>query len=242
MGISGITQKGEGNSVAVIGLNTGTAVPTVTFGKGTGLRNRLGLWRILVPAEKEITTVILDESDADTVMDMMIQAGKLDQPGKGFIYIYPIAMGALNTKFFAGNTSQAASIEQIVSAIDEMKGNTEWRKKSLSVGGRAVKKRKFLSNLVNFSVLCNEGAGETMTAAAMAAGATGATISLYRHVDLTETPDSNVSPAREISGMTIAEKQVEKIIGALEAAGLFEPEASGEIIVNPVPRAFTYLG
>jgi len=241
VGISCITQKGEGNTVAEIGLNTGTAVPTVTFGTGTGLRNRLGLWRILVSAEKEISHLILDQNDAETVMDMMINAGQLDQPGKGFIYSYPITRGALNTKFYDGATSQAASIEQIVSAIDEITGTTEWRKKSLSSAGDQSKKRRFLTGLVNFSMICNEGHAEPLTAVAMAAGAAGATISLLKYMNLLGR-ESAISPAREISVMTIGEKQVETILAALVDGGIFSKEAAGEVHCSPVLKACTYLG
>lgn len=240
MAIRCITQQGEGNRVAEIGLRTGTGVPAITFGTGTGLRNRLGLWRVLIPAEKEITTLVVDEAHGETVMDRMIQAGALDQPGKGFISFSPVSMGILNTRFAAGPASQAASIEQIVAALDEIRGNTEWRRKSLNPSAKPVL-RRFLTGLVNFSMICNEGFGEDFTRKAMEAGAGGATLSLLRHIDL-ETPQAGVSPAREVSVMTIGEEQVEEVLEALRQAGLFMEEAAGEVQISQVPKACTFLG
>ncbi|MEI8094807.1 MAG: hypothetical protein WCG80_11390 [Spirochaetales bacterium] len=242
MGIACITQKGEANAVATIGLNTGTAVPLVTFGVGTGLRNRLGLWRVLVPAEKEVSTLIVDASEAETVMEMMVSAGQLDQPGKGFIYLYPLRSGLLNTRFSDGNTSQAASVEQIVSALDDLKGGTEWRRKTLSEKGGQTSGRKFLRNLVNFAMICNEGYAEPLTKAAMDAGATGATISQQRHVQLNEAASpSAASPAREVSLMTVAQPMVDILLETLEKAGLFSDNVAGEVHLSPVPLALTYL-
>ncbi|TYT75017.1 hypothetical protein FIM25_06345 [Desulfobotulus mexicanus] len=240
MAIRCITQQGEGNRVAEIGLRTGTGVPAITFGTGTGLRNRLGLWRVLIPAEKEITTLVVDEAHAETVMDRMIQAGSLDQPGKGFISLSPVSMGILNTRFAAGPASQAASIEQIVAALDEIRGNTEWRRKSLNPSAKPAL-RRFLTGLVNFSMICNEGLGEAFTRRAMEAGAGGATLSLLKHIDL-EKSQSKVSPAREISVMTIGENQVEEVLEALRQAGLFMEEAAGEVQISLVPKACTFLG
>lgn len=239
-GICCITQMGEGQSAAEIGLTTGTAVPVITFGTGTGVRNRLGLWRIMIPAEKEITHLVVDSEDADTVMEMMISTNRLDQPGRGFIYSYPVVQGFLNTKFHDGHTSQAASIEQIVSAIDDIKGTTEWRRKVLNSPGTG-RSRRFLSDLVNLQVVCNEGQGEILTQAAMAAGANGATINRTRHVFLSGE-SHKISPAREISVMTVGSQEASTLLKALEDAGLSSDEASGEVYIHPVPKACTYLG
>jgi hypothetical protein len=42
--------------------------------------------------------------------------------------------------------------------------------------------------------------------------------------------------------MTVGEAQVEKIASALAEAGLYGPEFSGEVHLNPVPKACTFLG
>ncbi len=241
IGIACVVQKGEGNHVAQIGLSTGTAMPVVSYGIGTGLRNRLGLWRILIPAEKEVSTLVVNRDEADTVMDMMIDVGQLDQPGKGFIFQFPIELGVLNTKFSVGESKQAASIEQIISAIDTIQGSTEWRRKSFSKHSEGEKQRRYLTGLVDFSLICNEGFGETLTQCAMEAGAAGATIRHLKYMSLHDRK-SSISPAREISVMTIGQAQVETITEALKSNGLLTPEVSGELHINPVPKACTFLG
>jgi hypothetical protein len=49
-----------------------------------------------------------------------------------------------------------------------------------------------------------------------------------------------MSSAREACNMCIAETQVERIIQALEEAGVFAENASGEIVLRPSPKAYTY--
>lgn len=240
-GITCIMQKGEINPVARLGLSTGSGIPLITYGTGTGLRNRLGLWRIMVPAEKEIASLVVDAHEAPAVMDRMIDAGRLDLPGRGFIYCYPVEAGHLDTRFHTGTVSHAASTEQMISAIDELKGTTDWRRKVASEGTGATNKRRFLADLVDLAVVCNEGMGEHFTKVAMEAGAGGATYRNLKYIALaSEAP--GVSPAREISEMTVAKAQKEAICEALVKAGLHSSEASGELHQNPVLRACTYLG
>ncbi|MEW6042524.1 MAG: hypothetical protein AB1633_13480, partial [Elusimicrobiota bacterium] len=65
LGISCIVQKGEGEKLGEVGLNIGAGIPAISYGSGTGLRNRLGLWRITIPAQKEIIDLITTSHDAE---------------------------------------------------------------------------------------------------------------------------------------------------------------------------------
>jgi len=146
-GICCIAQRGGGDPLARIGLETGSGVAAITFGSGTGLRDKIGLWRVAIPAEKEIVNLVTTTHNAENVMDMMIDIGSLDQPGKGFIYLYPISMGLVDEKAYVGLNRQAASIEQIVSVIDEIRGGTRWRRREFSKYPSAGKKRNYLNGL-----------------------------------------------------------------------------------------------
>ena len=44
-GICCIAQRGDGDALAKVGLDTGSGVPAITLGVGTGLRDKIGLWR-----------------------------------------------------------------------------------------------------------------------------------------------------------------------------------------------------
>ena len=242
MGICCIVQRGQGDAVARVALDTGTCVPAIIFGTGTGVRDKLGLLRITIPADKEVITLGTGPHDADAIMDLMIDTGKLDQPGKGFIYLFPLNKGIVNTKISIGTPKHAASIEHIISVIDEVKGGTQWRSRFGSASSDGGSQRKYLSNLIDLTLICNEGRADELVKSAMAVGAAGATISRLKHVRPQDSDMAAISPAREISDMIVDVGQIEAIIAALEEAGAFDDKTHGLLYSRPVPKACTYLG
>ena len=242
MGIRCIVQRGKGDDIARVALDTGTCVPVTTFGLGTGVRDKLGILRITIPAEKEVITVVASRYDAEAVMNMMIDVGKLDLPGRGFIYLFPIQMGLVNTKVNQGMPSHAASVEQIIAALDDVKGGVGWRSRGSMGEGGSGSRRVFLSSLVDLTLVCNEGRGSDLVTAAMAVGAAGATISRSSSIGYSASTAGGISPAREVCSMVIGEKQIDTVVDALEKAGVFDNSTHGLIFSRSVPKACTYLG
>ena len=242
-GICCIVYRGQGNPVARIALDTGTCVPGITFGLGTGVRDKLGVLRITIPAAKEVINLVANSDDADTVMDSMINVGKLDQPGKGFIFLYPIGRGIVNIKVTRGMPKQAASMEQIITAVDEIKGSRRWRRRTVIDDEDATKKKRaFLVNLTNLIVTCDEGRGQDLVKAAMNVGAAGATIIKPKHNCPSDAEQCKISPAREECNLVVGENQVPDIVDAIEKAGGFDDKTHGRILSHPIPKACTYLG
>ncbi|MBW2616923.1 MAG: hypothetical protein JRD02_12215, partial [Deltaproteobacteria bacterium] len=241
IGICCIAQKGDGDLLGKVGLETGGGVPAITLGIGTGLRDKIGLWRVTIPAEKEIVNLVTTSHNVESVMEMMIDIGSLEHPGKGFIYLYPIKMGLVDVKAYVGLSRQAASIEQIVTVIDEIKGDTKWRRREFSKYRSAGKKRKYLNDLVNFTLICNEGRAPDLIKAAMAAGAGGATISKLNYRRTEKSESNKISPAREISEMIISENQIESVAKALEENGALDENTCGQMFYSTVPKPYTYI-
>ncbi len=238
-GICCVVQRGQANQLARVALDTGISVPAVTFGVGTGVRDKLGLLRIAVPAEKEIIHLAMSNHDADTMMRMMISAGSLDQPGKGFIFTFPISKGLIDTKITHGITRHVASIEQIIATLDELKGDTIWRRRG-SLKMITPNESYLLGDLSDMTLTCNEGRAQDLVKEAMRAGAGGATIGRVRHHGPADRGARPVSAAREICNMAVQKAKVNGILEALLGAGAFNEETCGRILVRPVPKAFTY--
>jgi hypothetical protein len=237
-----IVQRGQGTEIARAALDLGFSVPAVTFGEGTGLRDKLGLLRITIPAAKEVLTLVVASTEADEVLDRLVAVGRLDEPGKGFIYKHELSRGLVNTRIFRGRQRAAASMEQIIEAIDGLIGSAEWRTRAADEG-RGGGGRRCLEDLCQLTIVCNEGAAGDLVGAAMAAGAAGATVCKCRSLPLTEGgADSGISPARESADLIVGPVQVPGIAEALDAAGIFSPDMAGRMEVMPVPRACTYLG
>ena len=240
--INCVVQRGQGNEIARHALEAGTNVPAISFGLGTGLRNKLGLIRVTIPAEKELVNVIVHAQDRDEIMNALIQAGRLDQPGNGFIGASPVGFGVLNPKTFRGKQRYSASMEQVITAIDQLKTGTEWRKKTVSLQRSDVYlKKSFLHDLLNMTLICNEGKSSDIVNAAISAGAGGATISKIKYSTMTASKHA-VSPAREAISMGVSPKSVEAIIHAIEAAGAFGSDTACIVETKPLPLACTYLG
>jgi len=239
-GICCIAQRGDGDLLAKVGLETGSGVPAITLGRGTGLRDKIGFWRVSIPAEKEIVNLLTTTHNAENLMEMMVDIGALDHPGKGFVYLYPIKMGLVDVKAYVGLSRQAASIEQIVSVIDEIKGGTIWRRREFSKYPSAGKKRNYLNDLVNFTLICNEGRARDLIKTAMAAGAGGATTSKLKYRRSEKAESNKISPAREIGEMIISENQIETVAKALEEGGALDNNTHGQMFYSMVPKAYTY--
>lgn len=240
-GICCIVQRGEGDAIARVLLDTGTCVPAITFGHGTGVRDKLGLLRITIPAEKEVVSMIASSYDAEALMDLLITTGKLNQPGKGFIYLYPIRAGQINMKVMQGIPRHAASMEQIIVAIDEMRGGSSWRARGGSLEIDTLKQDDYLHDLVSLALTCDEGRGEALVQAAMQAGAPGATMTRTRQVCPPHSDSIRISPAREVCNMILARSQVESTVRIMEEHGALNDNTHGQFCISAVPRAYTFI-
>ncbi len=237
-GICCIVQRGEGDGITRKCLDMGASVPVTTYGTGSGVRDKLGLLRITIPAEKELVNLVMSEYDIDSIMELMIREGHLDEPGKGFVYQYPVKLGIIDTRISRGRTGQVASIEQMVSTLDSLTGGMEWRRSRFE--NERTKSRYYLTDLVELSLSCDEGFGPPLMQAAMDCGAAGGTISKLKY----RTPEEGrhgISPTREICRMIVDANAVESICAALEEAKGFGDEAHGILYSSPVPKAFTFI-
>ena len=232
-------QQGRGDNIIQSLLGLGVPMPQITAGLGTGLRDKLSLIRVALPAEKDVVHAVVSPHEATDILGSLVNTGKLDQLGSGFIYESPLARGVINNMVIRGQP-HSASIEQLIAAVDNLTGSTDWRRRSLD-NNASSNAHNYLYDLISLTLICNEGRASELVQAAMAAGAAGATLSKLRHARTDGTTDS-VSPAREITDLVIGAQNVEPIAKALQAEGVFDTETAGVIILKPVSLACTYAG
>ena len=241
LGIFCVTQKGKAEGVAVAAMRSGSPGPTITYGTGHGIRDKLGLLRIAISPEKEIIRLIVDNYDADSIFDSMVTHGNLHMPGMGFIYIIPVDAGLMNIPSIATSKDELANIRQIIKAIDELKGDSYWRNQGLKFSN---KQHKFLSNLVCLTCVTERGKGDSLVKAAINAGAPGATIT-YGMESAGAKVDIGLKVAvnceKEIIEMTVGSENIEKLVSAIISKA--EQENNGDIYfyTRPVPKALTYF-
>ena len=236
--INCVVQRGRGNDLARAALEIGSNVPSINFGTGTGVRDRLGLLRIAIPADKEVLSLLVDAHEQQEILDTLIEAARLDQPGRGFIAAYAVPFGVANPRAFRGRQRHSATMDQIIAAIDHLKAGTDWRRRS---GGVAQpSQRRYLRDLVNVTLSCNEGNSAQLLDTAMRAGAGGATLSRTRLV----SPSGKTLaafPGRELIDLGLAPDKVAGLLRALHEAGAFAAEVACAVETKALPLAFTYM-
>lgn len=91
MKITCIMQRGKADIIVDAAIEAGAPAATIVFGRGTGIRQRMGLLKIAINPEKEVIEVVVPSEQADGIFDAMVKAGKMDIPGMGVIYMTSIA-------------------------------------------------------------------------------------------------------------------------------------------------------
>lgn len=92
--ITCIVQRGKADDVVRAAVEAGAEGATIHYARGTGLREKLGVWSIAVNAEKEVITVAVSREQLNYVFERMFMAAHLDTPGMGFMYVTPVEKAA----------------------------------------------------------------------------------------------------------------------------------------------------
>jgi len=179
--ITGIlSMTGSGESLARAALKLGAGVPVISLGAGTGIRDRLGLLRITIPPEKELVHLVVPSHDAATIQRLLIEECRMNRPGGGFLYQTPVAAAVVDPLIRIGPQEHAATLEQIIAAVDELKKSTAWRKRFAGMDAATEIPRHARRNECEISFICAEGDADRLVQAALCAGAGGTTTSRVR--------------------------------------------------------------
>lgn len=92
--ITCIVQRGNADDIVAAAQSAGAQGATVHFGRGSGVRERLGILGVAVEVEKEIVNIVVSSEQVDRVFNAMYLAGNLDTPGMGIMYVTPLEKAA----------------------------------------------------------------------------------------------------------------------------------------------------
>jgi hypothetical protein len=237
--------RGGGDSLAAAVLELGLCVPIVFFGSGVGLRDRLGLLRITVPVEKEIIWFLVPRSDAELVEKTLIPRARLDVPGHGFLYKFFACAPVVNLRVRQGKRVHAASMEQVIAAMDEVRGSSDWRRLGAKSGDFSGDSAKTTGSMRGLFFIGEEEEVETFRKTAMANGARGATLNLLEmrsYCAASREYHANESHSRELCDIIIHADIEEEILAIIEGTGLFAAGRSCMLKVLPLerPASFRY--
>ena len=89
--ITCVVERGMADGVVAAAMKAGAPAATISFARGSGIRERLTLLlKIAITEEKEVIDVVASEGKADAIFDAMVAAAKVALPGKGIIWMIPV--------------------------------------------------------------------------------------------------------------------------------------------------------
>ncbi|MEO0973670.1 MAG: hypothetical protein AAFX85_11300 [Pseudomonadota bacterium] len=190
--------------VARAAIEAGGHGPVVHYVEGRGLRDRLGWLRITKEHEKELLMVLADEEDGEEIFDRMAHVGEFHLPGRGIMYSMEIDKGMFNLPGLISHHHRAASMQQIINAIDHLQGHSHWRDQSVfdvGTGGRGAgmkfaAPRRSIDNQMTLSAIVRRDDVSTIMDILLDAGVPGLSLNYSRIAEPQEERASAASPAR----------------------------------------------
>ena len=88
--ITCIVQRGEADKVVQAAIEAGAEGATLYYGKGTGVREKMGFAGRFIKPEKEIILIVTKVEQTDAVFDAVVSAAHLDEKGRGFAFLHQL--------------------------------------------------------------------------------------------------------------------------------------------------------
>lgn len=88
--ITCIVQRGEADKVVAAAMAAGAEGATLYYGRGTGIREKLGFSGMFIRPEKEIILIITQNEQTDAVFDAVVAAANLKKKGQGFAFLHKL--------------------------------------------------------------------------------------------------------------------------------------------------------
>lgn len=250
-----VVQPEQSYVVSRAAMQAGAHGPIVHYCEGRGLRDRLGWLKITKKRTKEELLIVVDNADADAVTEAMVAAGRIDTPGRGFLFRMPVQKGLVSIASTYGGRHQQASMQQIVAAIDQLNGGTGWRERGVIEGGAItsaglnlfgkIRTRRALHDQVILSCVAGRKHSQQIMDVGLEAGAPGANVAQAKFIQAgceTTSQGVRITIERGIVHMIMGRDEVTKVADAVR--GFIESEQLGNACVytQPVTRVHTYLG
>lgn len=250
-----IVQKDQTESVSRAAMQSGAHGPIVFYCEGRGLRDRLGWLKITKKRDKEVVLVIVDNADAIAVTEAMVDAGDIDLPGRGFLFRMPVQKGVVNIGSTFGRHRHAANMQQIIGAIDELKGDSSWRDQRVNelvgTGQSAglnlfakVRERVYLKGQCNLTCIVGRKDSEALLDAALQAGAPGANVSYAKFFEVDDRATAGgvrYRRERAIIRFVLPEVRLRGVIERVQAVCAERDILEVCLFSMPVTRAITFI-
>ncbi|MDR3334481.1 MAG: hypothetical protein LBT13_06300 [Treponema sp.] len=234
-----IVQRGMASSLAATVLEMGLCVPLISFGRGLGLRNRLGLLRVTIPVEKEVLYFVVPRFDAELIEGVIVHKARLDLPGQGFLYRRYVRALTVNIRVRRGKRRDAATMEQVIAALDQLRGSSDWRRLDASHQSPEKKNAPTISCL---SLITDEGTADIFGKMALDTGGGATLIPFEFRSYIMGKEDHSASHAKETCDLIIPHTMQDAVLKEIETLGFFEAAMAGIVEIIAVNNTVTYQG
>ncbi len=169
-------------------IDAGAHGPIVHYVEGRGLRDRLGWLRITKEQDKEQLMVLATKDNADDVFAGMAAAGDFHRPGRGIMYAMDVDKGLFHLPGLISHHRHAASMQQIINAIDHLQRHTHWRDQSGYSAGNAMRRagqstlapQNHPTNLLAINAIARRDDLDVLMGVMLSAGAPGLSMNYSR--------------------------------------------------------------
>jgi nitrogen regulatory protein PII len=237
-----ICEIGIADDIAKAALQNGAPGPTVTFGEGGGVRDKIPLLRITKGPEKEFVWCVVDKNEADEIFADMARAGHISEPGRGFMYSIPVSSGIVNVSSVAATAAHGANMEQVIAAIDEIKGDKDWRATAAESAKSKAFKTNPLKDLIGLYCIVPRDNYSDVYDAILAAGAPGVSTN-FGVMNDADAGEGDQAQNEEWAlvytslGSANVDKVRDSVAKKIDEIGLDR----AAFYTLPIPRALTYL-
>ena len=96
--ITCIVQRGQADKVVDHAIEAGAEGATIYYGRGRGVREKLGIMGRLIKPEKEVILIITKPDQTEAVFDAVVKSARLHEEGNGFAFLHKLdgAVGFLS--------------------------------------------------------------------------------------------------------------------------------------------------
>jgi len=88
--ITCIVERGKADKVVSAAKKSGAEGATIFYGRGTGVREALGIKGRFIRPEKEIILIVTKYEQTDAVFDAVVKAADIDKKGNGFAFLHSL--------------------------------------------------------------------------------------------------------------------------------------------------------
>lgn len=86
-----IVERGKADRIVNVAKKAGATGATIMYGRGTGEAEAKKFLNLNIESSKEIVIILSEKSKIDSIMDAVVKAEKLNEPGTGIIFTFPIS-------------------------------------------------------------------------------------------------------------------------------------------------------